>query len=309
MGTNVQSFAVANLRRRPVVVEVGGFVVGVDPSTTSPFINYATPLPGARPTGRDVAALIDAFRERGLKPRLEFAPDAAPAVEAALSEAGFTVEEVHEYLVCTPATLTMPPTLGELASASTSTSASAARSSASRSSASTSASSSTSASGTASAATSAGAEYGWFRVESPSKEAEYRAIDAALAEAFSGVFASSPEGAARLRRTEDDGGAVRFVRASEGGCAGAAMCSAPAEGTAELAGVGTRPAFRGRGIAAAVTAALTETMFARGARSVWLEYSGDGSRRVYERVGFRPEGTRLYMSLEPADEVDSPAGG
>ncbi|MGW4639186.1 GNAT family N-acetyltransferase [Sphaerisporangium sp. NPDC004334] len=300
MGTNVQSFAVANLRRRPVVVEVGGFVVGIDPSTTSPFINYATPLPGARPTGRDVAALIDAFRERGLKPRLEFAPDAAPAVEAALSEAGFTVEEVHEYLVCTPATLTMPPALGELASASTSTSASASRSSASTS---------ASASGTASAATSADAQYGWFRVESPGTDAEYRAIDAALAEAFSGVFASSPEGAARLRRTEDDGGAVRFVRASEGGCAGAAMCSAPAEGTAELAGVGTRPAFRGRGIAAAVTAALAETMFARGARSVWLEYSGDGSRRVYERVGFRPEGTRFYMSLEPAEEVDSPAGG
>ncbi|MFC7385025.1 GNAT family N-acetyltransferase [Sphaerisporangium rhizosphaerae] len=302
MGTNVQSFAVANLRRRPVVVEVGGFVVGVDPSTTSPFINYATPLPGARPTGRDVAALVGAFRERGLKPRLEFAPDAAPAVESALSEAGFTVEEVHEYLVCTPATLTMPPALGELASASTSTSASASTSSASTS-------ASASASGTASAATSADAQYGWFRVESPDTDAEYRAIDAALAEAFSGVFASSPEGAARLRRTEDDGGAVRFVRASEGGCAGAAMCSAPAEGTAELAGVGTRPAFRGRGIAAAVTAALAETMFARGARSVWLEYSGDGSRRVYERVGFRPEGTRLYMSLEVIEEAGRPADG
>lgn len=109
---------------------------------------------------------------------------------------------------------------------------------------------------------------------------------------------SSPEGAARLRRIQEDGGAVRFVRAPDGGCAGGATCSAPAVGTAELAGVGTRPAFRGQGIAAAVTAALTETMFARGAQSVWLEYSGAGSRRVYERVGFQPRGTRLYMSLE-----------
>ena len=73
MGINVQNFAVANLRRRPVVVEVGGFVAGFDPETTSPYINYATPLPGAEPSGRDVAALIAAFRERGLKPRLEFA--------------------------------------------------------------------------------------------------------------------------------------------------------------------------------------------------------------------------------------------
>jgi predicted GNAT family acetyltransferase len=62
--------------------------------------------------------------------------------------------------------------------------------------------------------------------------------------------------------------------------------------------VGTLPAYRGRGIAAAVTAALAGTMFGRGAASVWLEYSGEGSRRVYERVGFRPGGTRLYVSLD-----------
>ncbi|MFC7647366.1 hypothetical protein ACFQX6_47755 [Streptosporangium lutulentum] len=39
-------------------------------------------------------------------------------------------------------------------------------------------------------------------------------------------------------------------------------------------------------------------MFAQGAQSVWLEYSGEGSRRVYERVGYEPQGTRLYMALE-----------
>ena len=254
MGTNVQSFAVANLRRRPVVVQTGGFVAGFDPGTTSPYINYATPVPGARPTGPDVAALIEAFRERGLKPRLEFAPDAAPAVEPALRRAGFTMEAVHEYLVCTPAALTMPSRSAVAADA--------------------------------------------LLVETPSTDEEYTSIDAALCEAFTGEFTSSPEGAARLRRTQEDGGAVRFVRAADGGCAGGASCSAPAVGTSELAGVGTRPAFRGRGIAVSVTAALTETMFAQGAQSVWLEYGGEGSRRVYERVGFEPQGTRLYMALE-----------
>ncbi|WP_262704114.1 MULTISPECIES: GNAT family N-acetyltransferase [Streptomyces] len=250
MGTDVQSFAVANLRRRPVLVEVGGFVAGFDPGTTSPYINYATPLPGARPTARDVMELIGAFRVRELKPRLEFAPDAAPAVEPALRDAGFGVEATHAYLVCTPERLAVPR-------------------------------------GTAA-----------VPVAAPATDEDYRAIDAALSEAFASEFAVSEEGAARLRRVQEGGGAVRFVRAPDGGCAGGATCSAPAVGTAELAGVGTRPAFRGRGIAAAVTAALTETMFARGARSVWLEYSGEGSRRVYERVGFRPRGARLYMSLE-----------
>ncbi|MER7829457.1 GNAT family N-acetyltransferase [Streptomyces sp. NPDC095602] len=252
MDIQVQNFAVANLRRRPVVVETGGFVAGFTPDTDSPYMNYATPLPGAKPMEQDVAALIGVFRERGLLPRLEFAPQAAPAVAPALRAAGFATEAVHEYLVCTPHTLTAPESADSP------------------------------------------------RVESPATEEEFAELDAALAEAFGGVFAPSPQGAARLRRTQRSGGAVRFVRVPEGGIVGGASCSPPAEGTAELSGVGTRPAYRGRGIAAAVTAALTEAMFARGAGSVWLEYSGEGSRRVYERVGYRPQGTRLYLSLPPA---------
>jgi ribosomal protein S18 acetylase RimI-like enzyme len=247
---DVQSFAVTNLRRRPEAAEIGGFVAGFDRATTSPYINYATPLPGARPHDGDVAALVEAFRERGLTPRLEFAPNAAPAVEPALRRAGFATEAVHEYLVCTPITLRIgtPPTVGA--------------------------------------------------VETPATDEDYASIDAALSEAFGGAFAPSPDGAARLRRTQEGGGAVRFVRAPDGGCAGAGSCSAPAVGTAELAGLGTRPALRGHGIAAAVTAALTEAVLARGAESVWLEFTGDGSRRVYERVGYRPSGRRLYMALE-----------
>ncbi|WP_448317341.1 GNAT family N-acetyltransferase [Streptomyces sp. CO7] len=254
MDNQVQSFAVANLRRRPEVVETGGFVAGFMPGTDSPYLNYATPLPGAEPTGRDVASLTGLFRERGLLPRLEFAPQAAPAVEPALRAAGFGTEAVHEYLVCTPGTLVLPTAAGSP------------------------------------------------RVETPATEEEFAQLDAALAEAFGGLFGSSKEGADRLRNTELQGGAVRFVREPGAGVLGGASCSAPAEGTAELSGVGTRPAFRGRGVAAAVTAAVAEAMFGRGAGSVWLEYSGEGSRRVYERAGFHPQGTRLYLSLPPTPE-------
>ncbi|MGW5612130.1 GNAT family N-acetyltransferase [Streptomyces sp. NPDC003753] len=134
-------------------------------------------------------------------------------------------------------------------------------------------------------------------MESPTTDEEFAELDAALAEAFGGVFAPSEQGVARLRRTQQRGGAVRFVRDPQGGIVGGGSCSPSAEGTAELSGAGTRPAYRGRGIAAAVTAALTEAMFAQGAGSVWLEYSGQGSRRVYERAGYRPQGTRLYLSL------------
>jgi GNAT superfamily N-acetyltransferase len=261
MDTQVQKFVVANLRRRPEVVETGGFVAGFSPDTDSPYLNYATPLPGAEPTGRDVAALVGAFRERGLVPRLEFVPEAGPGVEPALRASGFETEAVHEYLVCTPDGLAVPRSVCTQDTLAVPRSVDVPR------------------------------------VEVPVTDEEYGELDAALAEAFGGVFAPSAQGAARLRRTEEGGGAVRFVRTAEGGCAGGASCSPPAEDTAELSGVGTRPAHRGRGIAAAVTAAVTGAMFARGVGSVWLEYSGDGSRRVYERVGYRPQGTRLYLSL------------
>ncbi|MFD8570446.1 GNAT family N-acetyltransferase [Streptomyces sp. NPDC059639] len=249
MDHDVQRFTVTHLRRRPAPVEIGGFVLGFDPDTTSPFINYATPLPGAAPGAADVAALIAAFRERDLVPRLEFAPDAAPEAAAALTAAGFTTEAEHTYLVCTPDTLAVPE---------------------------------------------AGPH-----VTAPESDTDYLHLDGALAEAFGGEFSSSDEGAARLRRTADTGGAVRLVRAADGTVAGGALCSAPAAGTAELAGVGTRPAHRGQGIAAAVTAELARTMLReRGVGSVWLEYGGQDSRRVYERVGFQPCGTRLYARLE-----------
>ncbi|MFJ4711785.1 GNAT family N-acetyltransferase [Streptomyces sp. NPDC088785] len=249
MDHDVQRFTVAHLRRRPAAVERGGFVLGFDPDTTSPFVNYATPLPGAAPGPADVAALIAAFRERDLVPRLEFAPDAAPRAAAALTAAGFTAEAEHTYLVCTADTLA-PPVAGPA-------------------------------------------------VTAPESDADYLHLDGALAEAFGGAFPPSPQGAARLRRTAQGGGAVRLVRAADGTVAGGALCSAPAAGTAELAGVGTRPAHRGRGIAAAVTAELARTMLhERGTGSVWLEYGGQDSRRVYERVGFRPTGTRRYARLD-----------
>lgn len=252
--TQVQQFAVTHLRRRPAAAELGGFVAGFDPGTDSPYVNYATPLPGAEPSAREVAALVAAFRERGLMPRLEFAPEAAPAAATALRAAGFRTEAVHSYLVCTPATLTVP-------------------------------------------AFSAA-------VGTPSADADFAAVDEALAEAFGAPFPTSSEGAERLRRTQESGGAVRFVRLPDGtGCAGGGSCSAPAAGTAELAGLGTRPAHRGRGVAAAVTAALASALFARGASSVWLESSGPDAERVYTRTGFHRAGTRLYLSLPDVGAV------
>jgi predicted N-acetyltransferase YhbS len=82
------------------VERVGPFVATFDPHSANPYLNYAIPDDDASPTAADVAALEDAFRRRGLPPRLEFLPAAAPAVEPALLAGGFEVEGRLAVMTC-----------------------------------------------------------------------------------------------------------------------------------------------------------------------------------------------------------------
>lgn len=67
-------------------------------------------------------------------------------------------------------------------------------------------------------------------------------------------------------------------------CAGVAL---PVGSVAEVAGVGTLPAFRRRGLAGLVVAALSDEVTRRGVMTVFLTAAEDAAARVYERVGFR----------------------
>ncbi len=109
MDLRIQRSVVSTLRTRPKAVESGPFVIGLDPDTDSPHINYATPLTGVTVTAADVAALVETFTAAGRKPRLEYVTSCAPGLEELLAAAGFTVEARHQYLVCTPATVSAPP--------------------------------------------------------------------------------------------------------------------------------------------------------------------------------------------------------
>ena len=80
----------------------GPFLATFSRDTTHPLLNYAIPDPGARPSPGDVAALVAAYRDRGLVPRLEFLTDVAPGVEPVLLAAGFTVELRPPLMVCRP---------------------------------------------------------------------------------------------------------------------------------------------------------------------------------------------------------------
>jgi ribosomal protein S18 acetylase RimI-like enzyme len=93
------------LLRRPDVVSVGPFTVAFDPDSDSPFRNYAVPDDGAHPTLAEVEDLRRAFVGRGRRPRLEFLPAAAPAVQDALLRAGFVAEARLPIMTCVPSQL------------------------------------------------------------------------------------------------------------------------------------------------------------------------------------------------------------
>ncbi|KZB85283.1 acetyltransferase [Amycolatopsis regifaucium] len=88
---------------------IGPFLATYTTGNDHPFLNYAIPDNGGVPTGGDVAKLTEAFRGRGLTPRLEFLTEAAPEAETVLVEGGYTLERRIPLMVCPPGQLVAQP--------------------------------------------------------------------------------------------------------------------------------------------------------------------------------------------------------
>jgi ribosomal protein S18 acetylase RimI-like enzyme len=249
MDVRVQRSVVANLSNRPAPVDVGPFVIGLDPTTTSPNINYATPRPGAAITAADVTALVAAFRAADRKPRLEYVTSCAPGLETSLAAAGFIVEARHTYLLCVPDTLTAPPMLDHV------------------------------------------------DLREPVTDVQCAALIGAQNEAFGGNPVASEADVSRLRRMRGAGGVAVMAVTDDGTCAGGGQAVPPNDAVSEVAGIAVRTPYRRRGLAGAITAEVTRMLFSAGVEVAWLEPSGEESWRVYERVGYRPAGQRLYVAL------------
>jgi GNAT superfamily N-acetyltransferase len=77
----------------------------------------------------------------------------------------------------------------------------------------------------------------------------------------------------------------------------------PIDSVTEVVGVGVLPAFRRRGIAAAITSHLVSEAAERGVTTIFLSAGDETIGRVYERVGFERIGTACI-----AEPSASPAG-
>ena len=83
-------------------VRVGPFLATFTPGNSHPNRNYAVPDNDVAPTPDEIAALVALYESRGLKPRLEYASSAAPALASALTAAGFSFEATIPLLTCEP---------------------------------------------------------------------------------------------------------------------------------------------------------------------------------------------------------------
>ncbi|MDA8355803.1 MAG: GNAT family N-acetyltransferase [Actinomycetota bacterium] len=115
-----------------------------------------------------------------------------------------------------------------------------------------------------------------------------------------------PDPVAVLARLRAAGrGAVVVVArdVATGAACGSGVATVPRAGVSELAGIGTHPDFRGRGVAASVTSLLARLALAGPVELLWLTPGDDGAARVYERVGFGAGGATMVHASRPRPKV------
>lgn len=91
--------------------QVGPFLATFNPNSDNPYLNYALPDDGAEPSDREIAALVEAYARRRRRPRLEYIPGCAPAVEQQLVAGGFSIEGRLPVMVTDAEQLSIDPEL------------------------------------------------------------------------------------------------------------------------------------------------------------------------------------------------------
>jgi ribosomal protein S18 acetylase RimI-like enzyme len=135
-----------------------------------------------------------------------------------------------------------------------------------------------------------------FELVMPTSDEEFHTVVAVQHEAY-GESEPSPEDVGRLRRGLEDGGIALLAReAATKEPAGAGMCTAPGSGTTEIAGIGVRAKFRGRGIAGALTVGLAQSALEAGVSFAFLMAAHEAEARIYGRAGFSSVGEILHIS-------------
>ena len=136
-------------------------------------------------------------------------------------------------------------------------------------------------------------------VRTAAGDADLHAAAAVQHEAYEIPQPPGPRDVERLASVVQRGGVVSVaVHDASGQVAGTGLVdvTGPGTTTGELAAVAVRAAFRGRGIASALSAHLARTAHSCAIPLVFLE-AEPGEERIYRRTGFAEVTTKIWMSL------------
>jgi ribosomal protein S18 acetylase RimI-like enzyme len=135
-----------------------------------------------------------------------------------------------------------------------------------------------------------------IRLRVPESAGDFRRMREAQNTAFGEPAESSDEEVAHLSADTE----VRHLLAEDigsGAVVGGGLALEIVDGTTEVAGIAVLEPYRGRGIAAALTAHLTREVHEAGAHTAFLTPGDLGIGHVYARVGYRPAGECVHLSL------------
>ncbi|WP_326567037.1 GNAT family N-acetyltransferase [Amycolatopsis rhabdoformis] len=132
-------------------------------------------------------------------------------------------------------------------------------------------------------------------LRAPKSDADLRSLRSAQNVAFGESPAVSDEELASTRSFGDR--AVRAEDTATGAVIGGGFALDIVDGAAEIAGIAVAEAYRHRGIASAITAHLTRLVHSREAPTAFLTPGDLGIATVYRRVGYRPAGECVHLSL------------
>jgi ribosomal protein S18 acetylase RimI-like enzyme len=137
-----------------------------------------------------------------------------------------------------------------------------------------------------------------IRLREPESAEDFRRMRSAQNTAFGEPAEISDEEVEQLKAGRQAG--VRHLLAEDLATKtvlGGGLALEIVDGTTEIAGIAVLEPFRGRGIAAALTSHLTREVHEAGAHTAFLTPGDLGIGNVYARVGFRPAGECVHLSL------------
>ncbi|MET8150829.1 GNAT family N-acetyltransferase [Actinoplanes sp. NPDC049668] len=137
-----------------------------------------------------------------------------------------------------------------------------------------------------------------FELFEPEIDAEIAGVITVQNAAFGSPGDAGAADIDRQRGVARRGAVFVGARTADGRYAGGGGTVVPSDGICEVGGIAVGAAHRNRGLGGAITAGIAGRLFGAGVEVAWLEAGGDDSWRVYERVGFRPSGQRLYMARQ-----------